>query len=313
MTVNLHGSDPIPTEDRRDIVERLVSLAEERLGADAGAPWHIVSFHSKMTKTIFEVEDGNGRRLVGKVSKSDRAAHTWQTLRLLWDAGMRPPSKFTVTEPVAWFPDHRLLLQEKAPGNMLLDLVSARNPAALEGTVASAEWIRVVQSLDVPVPAASDLAPAIERCRDELSAALPDRKRRIRRAADALLERLPYEGTLVPSHGDFHPMNVFLSETGRLTAIDLDTFAGREPAADVAYFAAQLAIMGYLALGDFGSTSELRSALLRSAPAVPAERVDLHSRIAFLRTLHYDICILKLGSDSKVEPFLRAAESGLFK
>jgi hypothetical protein len=177
--------------------------------------------------------------------------------------------------------------------------------------VASGEWIRRLQALEVQADGAPDSAPALERCRKELSLALPDRTDRIVRAVGVLLERLPHSGPLVPSHGDFHPMNVFLSATGRLTAIDLDTFGRREPAADVGYFAAQLAIMGYLALGDFRATSELRAAFLKSAPKVPGDRLDLHLRIAFLRTIHYDQCILKLDAQEEIEPFLQVVENGL--
>jgi hypothetical protein len=69
--------------------------------------------------------------------------------------------------------------------------------------------------------------------------------------------------------------------------------------------------MGYLALGSFSETRELRSAFLESAPAVAPERVDVLSRVAFLRTLHYDHCILKLKGHSEVEPFLQVVENGL--
>jgi aminoglycoside phosphotransferase (APT) family kinase protein len=224
---------------------------------------------------------------------------------------MRPPSRWTVTEPVAWFPERGLLLQAKAEGDMLLDLIRVHSPRAKEGVVAAGRWLEKLQSLNVPVSEAPGYRSVVERCRRELADSLPNHRMRIRAAADALAESLTGAGRLVPSHGDFHPMNVFLDNSGRLTAIDFDTFGGREPALDVAYFEAQLAIMGSLVLGSLDGTRDLRALFRESAPAVPQDRIDLHTRVTFLRTLHYDLCILKLKDASKVDRFLAVVEHGL--
>jgi hypothetical protein len=269
-----------------------------------------VSIRSKLTKTFFEVEE-DGRRLIGKVSKSPRARRTYETLKLLWDAGMRPPSHSTVTQPVAWFPEHGLLVQAKAEGDMLLDLIQVHSLRAKEGVVAAGRWLTQLQNTDVPLEQAPDYSSVVERCRRELGDALPGCRDRIGVAAEALLPHLSQTCALVPSHGDFHPMNVFLDSAGRLTAIDFDTFGGREPALDVAYFEAQLAIMGYLVFGSLDATRELRALFRENAPPVPNDRIDIHTKVTFLRTLHYDLCILKLKDTSKVDPFLDVVEHGL--
>lgn len=310
MTVDLHGSDPVATRASHEYVEELLSWARARLGGAAEPVWSLVSVRSKMTKTIFEADAG-GRALIGKVSQSERSAQTWEKMKSLWDAGMRPPSLYQVSEPVAWFAERKLLLQGKAQGAMLLELIRTRNPRALDGAVAAGGWLRALQSLRISQEPAPDYAPVIQRCAAELSHALPGYTRRLEQAAASLLEQLPASYALLPSHGDFHPMNVFLDDAGGLTAIDLDTAGGREAAVDIAYFAAQLAIMGCLVFGDLDATRALRAAFRESAPAVPADRVDLHTRITFLRTLHYDLCILKLNDHSKVEPFVAVLEQGL--
>src|SRR5262249_56097425 len=69
---------------------------------------------------------------------------------------------------------------------------------------------------------------------------------------------------LVPSHGDFHHKNVFITVDGRVTVIDFDTFGLQEQAADVAYFLAQTAIMGYRSRGSFAATNRARHCFLQA-------------------------------------------------
>jgi hypothetical protein len=292
-------------------VQELLAIVGDRIAPSGASSCRIVSAHAKLTKIIFEVEC-DGRLLIGKASKSERAKHTHGTLRMLWDAGLRPPSPWTVSEPVAWVPEHGLLLQAKAEGDMLLSLIEQRSPRAVEGVIASAGWIRRLQGLSLAPEPAADLASVVERCRRELAGRLPRHAARIGRLSETLLAHLTEapERT-VSSHGDFHPMNVFFSASGRLTAIDLDTFAAREPAADIGYFVAQLAIMCNLSLGDLQVTRGLRTEFLHHAPQVNPDRIDVHVRLAFLRTLHYDLCILRLTDGSKVDRFLNVVEHGL--
>jgi hypothetical protein len=69
--------------------------------------------------------------------------------------------------------------------------------------------------------------------------------------------------------------------------------------------------MGYHLYGHFEGTREIREAFRQAAPE-EAERVDLHTRFALLRSLHYDLCILKLKEVPHLEAFLKAAETGVF-
>ena len=96
-----------------------------------------------------------------------------------------------------------------------------------------------------------------------------------------------------------------------MSAIDLDTFSARESAVDVAYCVAQTAIFGFHVFGWIASTREARDTFLRCAPEAPRERIETHIRLTLLRSLHYDLCILKLESKDAVAPFLHAAEHGL--
>jgi hypothetical protein len=215
--------------------------------------------------------------------------------------------------PVAFFPEKHLLLQEKAPGTQLLDKIRSGSATDSDARRAAA-WLLCLQSLHLP-----ELTPGkpgnLDRVRNELPSAIPAYAARIQRLLEYVSNRQQAPGRLLPSHGDFHPMNVYLTD-GQVTAIDLDTVALREPAYDVAYFMAQSAIMGYLVCHSFSATDDLRLAMLseyaENAPdRLEVERVGVHIAFAFLRSLHYDFCILHTNPQGLVEPFLSAAERSI--
>jgi aminoglycoside phosphotransferase (APT) family kinase protein len=204
-------------------------------------------------------------------------------------------------------------LQEKAPGTQLLEKMRSRVASVDDGSHA-ADWIATLQSLvEAPEPAPAGFN--IERCRRELPAALPEHAVRIEALLEQVSTTLETTAELVPSHGDFHPMNVYVAPD-RMTVIDLDTFAAREPAADVGYFIAQSAIMGYLVSDSFETTAALRRAFLDRYKAVSRhacdyERLAVYMAFAFIRSLHYDFCILHTNPEALVEPFVSAAEQCL--
>ena len=115
------------------------------------------------------------------------------------------------------------------------------------------------------------------------------------RDANLMLAREP--GGVCPSHGDFHPMNVFVSRD-RVTAIDLDTLASRDREMDIGYFLAQTAIFGVHLFGSFGETSNLRNEFLRHCGPLDRHRAVAHMAAAILQSLHYDLCILRVRNES---------------
>ena len=184
MSIDLHASDPVFRGTRPGTgVDELVDWARTQLGIGPDRPWRVMSSRQKLQKTLFEVDE-NGKRIVGKVSKSERAQDTFRKLTTLWQAGMRPPSKCIVTEPLAWLPERHLLLQCKAEGTQLIDLIRERSPGAIHGAEHAGQWLHALQALKVETPAAA--APDLDRCRTELAAALPEERQRIEAIADSL-------------------------------------------------------------------------------------------------------------------------------
>ena len=302
MAVDLHASDPAFSGVRRvgEGVEELVAFAQTQLGGD----WRVISSRMKMQKTFFEAEY-NGRRVIGKVSKSKRAEAAYSNLSDAWQAGMRPPSRYTVTEPIAWLPERKLLIQEKAPGSPLIDL------AKLDGNGKSlmrdaAAWLQAIWTADISVSEDRFDVAAVEQRAAELGSAMNDHRiqRLAREAADHLDSG---RAECVPSHGDYHPMNVFISPD-RVTAIDFDTLAGRRKEVDVAYFLAQFANLGLHVFGSFEATEELRSEFLSACGPLDHRRISAYMAWTLLRSLHYDLCILKIRNEA-AESMIRASET----
>jgi Ser/Thr protein kinase RdoA (MazF antagonist) len=150
----------------------------------------------------------------------------------------------------------------------------------------------------------------MERCSGELASEVPSQASRIARLGDEISGALRAFTSLdlVPCHGDYHPMNVFIDDDGRVTVIDLDTLSSCERESDIAYFCAQTAIMGYFEFGSFGDTLPVREAFL-SGYGLPLDsrRLGVYAAEAFLRSLHYDLCILRTNQRTLIDPWLTAA------
>jgi aminoglycoside phosphotransferase (APT) family kinase protein len=318
MNVDLHASDPKTAVG--PAVEDIIAAARHQLELGSECEWDLVTWRRKLGKMLFEVEqhsDGTSERIIGKVSRSTRSRQTFEFLEKLWNAGMRPPSKHMVPRPVAYLRDLDLLLQGKAPGEQLASLIQARSDAATGGASQAAAWLARLHSLDVAADQETIKPASIERWIEELSAELPKQAARIRRACDSLSPLLSGSDATVPSHGDYHPLNIFLADD-RVTVIDLDTFGHRERAADVAYFMAQTAIMGYLAHGNFHSTRQVRAAFLQAYEAesgvhVSQARMALYAAAAFIQSLHYERAILHTNNERIVQVWLQSAEQCLSK
>jgi hypothetical protein len=299
--VELFAWDPASTvsKARREIVEELVELAKQHLGGE----WRLISSSRKLRKIFFEA-DFDGRRVIGKISRSAKAKSAFGNLTTLWEAGMRPPQRYTVVEPIAWLPERSLLIQEKAQGLSLLEVVKEKGDLPSSFRDAGA-WLKALwASKALSNIAGFDCKDFEDKMKGLAALIRTDQPLQLERRVSALLKNKA--GQLTPSHGDFHPMNVYVSDT-RMTAIDLDTFALREKEADVGYFAAQTAIFGLHVFGSFHSTRELRRVFLDECGPVNDAWVAAYMAWTLLRSLHYDLCILKIENPF-VKPMLSATE-----
>ncbi|HYI92979.1 MAG TPA: phosphotransferase, partial [Bryobacteraceae bacterium] len=270
MTANLFAWDQTEPNEKISApnIEELIDVVTERVGGD----WNVIRSVMKLRKVLFEAE-WNGRRVIGKVSKSDRAKTAYESFRAVWGCGLRPPARYTVVEPIAWIPERSLLLLEKAPGISFLDAMQTSTQAEAAARHA-AVWLKAMWECDAPGPEKLfDPAAAVERAETlslALGSALPNDLTKM--IIDILAKR---PTSMRPSHGDFHPMNLFVSDD-RVTAIDLDTFAWQEREADIGYCLAQTANFGLMLFDSFADTEHLRSAFLEECGPVEIERVAAH-------------------------------------
>ena len=297
-------------------VPDLMGFARQRLNIGDERPWRLISSRAKLDKTLFEVEErtpSGTKHLIGKVAKSEKSKGAHWILQSLWDAGFQPPSQYCVPEPIAYFPERLLLIQGRATGTQLSEKIRSLS-ANTDDATRAAEWLLALQQARFAGLQTGSVGD-FQRVCNELTLALPSATRRLRPLTRFIGAHLEPDTPGVPSHGDYHPMNIFVDER-RVTAIDIDTFAAREPMFDVGYFVAQTAIMGFHESRSFAPTEEFRAAFLQTiADRAPArfrkERIRVHVSFALLRSLHYDFCILRANPQHLVDPFLSAAERAL--
>lgn len=267
-------------------VDELIDFVRGRLGGE----WTLIRSASKMRKTIFEAE-WNGRAVVGKVSKSARAATAHESLTMVWNCGLKPPSRYTVVEPLAWFPERNLIILEKAPGYSFFDAIKMRSGVESAARDAGG-WLRRMWNCRAEgkialfdCEAAVDLLTTLSNVTGSVKPF---------RLGQTVLDTLSIKpADFRPSHGDFHPMNLFVAED-RVTAIDLDTFAWREREADIGYCLAQTANFGMMLFGSFDETKLARSIFLGECGSVDLHRVRAYMAWTLLQSVHFDLCILKV-------------------
>jgi hypothetical protein len=292
---------------RPAFLARLETALEDSLGTGCRA----VAYRARGRGALAEFHvQGIGPAIV-KVFTDGRGPRVFESQSRLWNAGFRPPAMHTVVRPIAYLPEHRLLLQEKAPGQPLVCMLDERTAAM------AAQWAATLHGSRVGAP------PPMERYRrnferfiPDMTALFPDARPRIERLGRAVLGALDSmdPDRLAPVHGDLHPRNLFLATSGRVSAIDLDTFSLHEREFDVAYFMAQAAIAGHYDSGGFRQTLGARRRFLaayeEAAGRLSGERVALYHGASFLMSLHYELCVLHTGKP--IAPtWLEAAERGL--
>lgn len=307
-------------QERRQADIAVIRWAEDQRRRETGEGWRLLSHTPKLRKLLFEVEEGTPpqtERLVGKVYATTKGQRTFETMQRLYGAGFCAPGPHRVSAPVAYWPERHVLLQGKAPGKPLSDGMEWSDPQLPGHCRRAAAWLAALHALPWEEPCVEQANERqVARWRAELAEALPQEASIIEQLAGVIhreLDRQEFQ-CHTPAHGDFHPMNIFLDEES-VTVIDLDTFGGREPAMDVAYFLSQLAIMTYHRQHSFPVSQPWRTAFqdeyTRLGGTVPASRIGVYAAAAFLQSLHYDWCILKTGNREIVQPWLHAAERNL--
>lgn len=322
---------------RRRLVARVLGVPEARI-----ATVEVRAGRERFGRTTAFVrvglDDGAGsadeRRLVAKLYRDAAGADAYRVCEALHAAGMRPLASATVPAVPAYLPAERLLWMEHAPGRSWLERLVADAPDEddpLDPTAAchrAAEWLLALHGL--PDRAPPDTARRLhrvlvsqpiggsaggaghevaDRCRD-LADRLPALALRLapwpQRLGPELVAAESVSGATRPrpSHGDFHPGNLLLSAgpEARVTAVDLDGVALREPAFDAGSAVGQLLAMSDLQeWPEGGAAAGARAAVAfwnryRDGVHGPErdlleERTGVHALATLLGVLHYSFAM----------------------
>jgi Ser/Thr protein kinase RdoA (MazF antagonist) len=194
------------------------------------------------------------------------ARREYETLTGLWDAFSRYAGRFTVPQPLGFFPEWGALLLEHCSGVRLVDelgwarvrAISPWKKRLLQQAQASGEWLGVFHQITARDEDSQTVARLIEeefqrdldRCAQRgLDRALASRLAQAFATCREMLKGRPQ--LLVNQHGDFGPHNVFFSGH-TVTVID---FEGLRPGfrySDLSYFLAVVESRSVLHAGPAG-------------------------------------------------------------
>lgn len=258
--------------------------------------------------------------IVTKVhKKGPRGDRALRALRQLWEAGLRAPNPYRVPRLYGYLPERDTLVQERVQGVSWADLLQGEDRALSEASVRAADWLIQLQSSSPDVGNVEAVGRSRKKGRSaenlarDLFAAFPRHAMRLEPVTGRMVEILSSDAGKVPSHGDYHPENVYLAPEAT-TVIDFDNFGLREAAYDVGYAMGQALIMSYLRLGRFGSGALASLTFWRRYESTgPAtwDRVVAQVARTFLQSLHYELCALRNGRVELIEPWTEQMEGWL--
>jgi hypothetical protein len=270
-------------------------------------------------------------RVVAKTYHGQDGRDAYAGMRALWDSPLRTSGAVGIAEPLAYLPEHNVLVQGPVRGDQTLKellpaALGAGTPAALAELEAyvrtAAAGLAALHGCGVAhgetVTWADELAEAREALA-KLAIPIPS----LAGAAAPLLARLEALAAAHPAdppgpaHRSFRPAQVLLHR-GRVGFIDFDGFCRAEPAMDLALFRATLTSIGLSrALWDEhdegeggGSIPDRAACLARVAQlealgeaflaTYQARRPVSRARVALWEAL--DLLAVLLSSWTKVKP-----------
>lgn len=252
--------------------------------------------------TYTRAQDSSARsdQVVAKIyrAKKHRAGSAHEAIASLWEAGFRPPAKFRVPRPYGYSARRSAFVQGVVRGVPWADFLYEDAVSLRAASNRAAAWLTRLQRSGVVAPA-QGVEEELARTRqfvEELGRLYPQLRPGLRSLFERLALRFQADpGPLMPSHGDFHPKNVLLTD-GLATVIDFDAFALREPAFDVGHAMAQLLIMSHFRLGDIAPGAAAAASFWQRYEqdgAAPWSRVALHICRTYIEILHYVLYALQ--------------------
>jgi hypothetical protein len=187
-------------------------------------------------RLVAEVAFGPSERVFAKLYPDVVAgAAAYAVHERLWAHGFGAWGRYRTPEPLAYLPDHGVLLLHAATGEQLSSLPLS---GSLDAVRAAARWLAALHASGVDLDASEDAAQGVLRLsrRSATAAAIrPELEEVFRGLLEILAERYARVGARAeraPTHGRFSVEHVFVSPAS-VTVVDLDRAALADPAKDV--------------------------------------------------------------------------------
>jgi hypothetical protein len=277
----------------------------------------------------YQIEHGSQRpptTLIAKWQEPTEGPALASLLQALWQNGFAAADTLCIAEPLGYIHDRHILLQAEARGVTLYSRLAALNERrAAEADTAQAvrlagRWLAKLHALRnpalrarSPVEGAPSSLCAMQRHCAELAARFPTEAVRITQIAQTILTCLTGSPVqpLVPTHGDFHPKNIYVAGE-RVTVIDFDRFAYSRPERDIGYFMAQSMTMAYTASMHFRASAtwnaEFMDSYLVAGQTPDPAILGAHLGIAFLEVLFYRLIVRPVADHAFFRDWLAQCE-----
>lgn len=328
-TPSIGGRPAEPGDQRAASGRRQAIIQHARTALDCGIPQLASGSWSCQVAEVMQVREHWGKQLVfwrisyrsgtaGSSRRADlvtswdgtaRGADALTALRRFWQAGFRPANPDRVPEPFGYWREGGVLIQGRAAGRTWYDEFRDDARRADRAAVQAAGWLLRLQAcaLRDELPIQDEHVAQLPAVVWDLAQRLPASAPRLAGIKADVLRRMGSTGArLVPSHGDYHPKNVFVAP-GVTTAVDFETVGLRDASFDVGTSIGQALSMSALSLGSFAPGARAALAFWQHyarATATPWERVAAYTSATLLQTLHYTLCLLDTDRVDLVPPWL---------
>ncbi len=253
--------------------------------------------------------------VIGKAYYRGDGAATFELMRRLWAEGFSDENPLCITEPIAWIPETKVLLQGKANGRPLYDHLPSPEEA-IARVRGAGRWLAKLHSTDGgsasrPLPAGyeTDKVTTYASALAEAHPAVAGRVQAVAAAAAGALDGTG-DGLMVPTHGDYQPKNIYVNRR-QTTVIDFDRHALAAPARDLAHFIGQCMTMSWVRTGSFARIASWNDAFLEAYGDTRRAGLDLlpvYLARTFLEILYYKLVVKPVADPSFMSAWLDQCE-----
>ena len=257
-----------PSRARALLEQALDAQACPGIRISACEPRIVRQAHGERVTLVVQLRYGPGadpgwpQAVVAKAHRGEEAAHAFAAMRALWETDLSSGRVVTIAEPLAFIPEHRVLVQRLVPGERTLsDLLVAAAPDGegpamdrlLEALRRTADGLVALHSCGVHYGEVRTPAALLRRLGTTLRR-LAWTVRSMAGVAEQLIPPLEQRARDLPSdlprpaHGGFRPAQVLVRDSG-VAFLDFDGYCVAEPAFDIGRFRARLREVGLAAPG----------------------------------------------------------------